>query len=70
MDELARQPQPKPCPECGGERIPAKGTPTMAVFNAQVKRLFGVPTSALDALVCTRCGYITFYARNPAQLKE
>lgn len=70
---LSKQPiqtQQKSCPECGGERILAAGTPTMGVYNAQIKRWFGVPTSPLNALVCVDCGYTVFYARNPSQLRR
>ncbi len=61
---MATNPLPPipPCPLCGGLRVQADGASEMGV----TKRggMFRV-VQRLTALVCTRCGAVTFYVDNP-----
>jgi predicted nucleic-acid-binding Zn-ribbon protein len=69
MNELPIQPQLKPCPECGGERLQAECGPGMYLTRSQGKKLFNISMNALIAIVCTQCGYTVFYTANPSRLR-
>jgi len=68
MDKI----QPKPCPECGGERIEAEHEGQLTrrvslkpdIWHGQYKS----KSSYVKALVCTACGYTVLYAKNPLDL--
>ena len=66
MDEQPQDPSPKPCPECGGQRIEASTTPSVALIQPlQSARAFFTGKSnifSMKVFVCTRCGYTIFYA--------
>jgi len=70
LNETPEQTQPKPCPECGGERILADCSPSMSVRNPTPHTFNLLATPAgLKALICTHCGYTALYV-DPSQLKE
>ncbi|MBV9689126.1 MAG: hypothetical protein JO202_05375 [Ktedonobacteraceae bacterium] len=66
---------PKPCPECGGERVEAHCTYQLVQVNIPTEKLrrYSLPNlghSPVSALVCVNCGYTTFYAQHPDRLVE
>jgi hypothetical protein len=69
-----------PCPLCGGQLEKgyvhqgrgkfylakwAKGEPTPALFFGDI-RAPDTPQYMLEAFRCASCGYVMFFARNPA----
>jgi hypothetical protein len=60
---------PKPCPECGGERIPADLVfPRVRLRvpwtrDKVIDRMFG--STGVEVLVCSQCGYIAWYMSTP-----
>ena len=62
-------PARSPCPECSGERVVAQGNGYISLVRPGgfSPRLSG-EMSGLWALVCTRCGATTFYAKDPSKL--
>lgn len=62
-------PTPKPCPECGGDRIPADVWGNTALLVSDPTKLLGYQTVRLRAVVCTQCGYTRFYATQPEKLR-
>ncbi len=70
MNAQMQRPTPKPCPECGGERVFTKYTKQYP--NVEIKLtqpgLF-MNTSTIDALTCLTCGYTTLYATQPNKLR-
>jgi predicted nucleic-acid-binding Zn-ribbon protein len=60
----------RPCPECGGARVHAyiASVPgSLSVANVESGGIFP-KFSELRAVVCTNCGYTTFYAKQPEKL--
>ncbi|HLV98992.1 MAG TPA: zinc ribbon domain-containing protein [Ktedonobacterales bacterium] len=53
-----QNPVERPCPECGGQR---------AVFPSSRDVTYTIPTEVYDkrflAVICTNCGYTSFYAQ-------
>ncbi|GCE27710.1 hypothetical protein KDA_31940 [Dictyobacter alpinus] len=65
MGESTEHAQVKPCPECGGKRVKAIGSQYMIILRTPVKMWLSPNAkgqSKLDALVCTQCGYTSFFA--------
>jgi YgiT-type zinc finger domain-containing protein len=60
---MAPNPPPSipPCPLCGGLRVQADGSGMGITKLGGMFRL----VQQLTALVCTRCGSVTFYVDNP-----
>lgn len=58
------------CTECGGERVLAEALDNMSLARPGTA-LPGItgPTTELWAVVCTSCGHIAFYAKEPAKLR-
>ena len=52
----------RPCPECGGGRVLAKGTGYTVVVPLK-KRLFDAGSPVL-AVVCRDCGYTAFFVED------
>ena len=76
MNEQTQRPTPKPCPECGGERIFTKYN--KQYLNREIKLVqphsayglfLDMNSSAIDALTCLSCGYTTLYATQPEKLR-
>jgi len=53
---------PRPCPECGGERVHAAMAHTVQLWPADA---MGVRRTVPRALVCTGCGHTTLYVDDP-----
>jgi len=70
MNEQQQDPSLRPCPECGGQRTFTKYTKQYPNVEIKLKRpgLF-MNTSPIDALTCLTCGYTTFYATHPENLR-
>lgn len=66
QDELQSS-NPKPCPECGGERIRARTVPPVGL-TPEPLALFSRPISEMVAIACINCGYTSFYAINPEKI--
>ncbi len=71
MNDQTQPPPTKPCPECGGERVPVQLSTILQAspqrisvdfFSSQPK------TSYLSTLTCTTCGYTALYAEEPSNL--
>lgn len=62
---------PTPCAECGGERLPAQAaaySDLLPEHSSLIERFTSrIP---LQALVCTQCGLVTWYARATPHTKE
>ena len=60
-----QSPIERPCPECGGPR---------AVFIPSRDVTYGVPTAVYEkrflAVICTNCGYTSFYAEDLAKFAK
>ncbi len=71
MNEQTQQPTPKPCPECGGERIHTKYTKQYPAVEIKLTTLLGLlkPSSTINALTCLTCGYTMLYAAQPDKLR-
>ena len=77
MNEQTKPPTLKECFICGGECVMVQVTPLhtgTSLIATQSERSTGLFSgrsswSYLDALACTRCGYTTFFARQPENLK-
>ena|SRR5437868_5907895 len=66
--QAQREELPKPCPECGAERVKANaGAGSGLLSLSQYGKSFPSRTEVL-ALVCTACGHTTFYANKPLNL--
>ncbi len=67
----APAPSPTPCPQCGGERFLAEGVNSVRLVKPGTA-LPGITGgfTELWALVCSVCGYTTFYTKNPSKIKE
>lgn len=67
-DELeSEEPEPTPCPECGGSRIVANVRGDLRL--AYRESMFGLgimSNTSVYALVCRTCGLTTLYAYEPA----
>lgn len=74
MNNSSQPPSPRPCPECGGERVYAEGGRYMSMAYKRTatspKFALGGPDLGLHALVCTNCGYTTFYVRDPSAFRD
>lgn len=58
-----------PCPECGGQRVEAKGNGYMYINKPSAGAASLFSGSPLRALVCTNCGYTTLYVKEPDKLR-
>ena len=56
------------CPECGGERVRAQAGPYAFQLSSEQSHKFFKPSSGTVALVCTSCGYVSWYATDPEKL--
>jgi len=64
-------PTPTTCPECQSERMLAEAGNNVRVVEHQSGGWEAVSAhSELWAVVCTNCGYTTFYAKNPDKLAK
>ena len=54
-----------PCPICSGERSLADLIGNVALLKDGASLLSGRHQSQLRALVCTVCGYVEFFAKDP-----
>jgi hypothetical protein len=68
MNEQRQPHSSKPCPECGGERVRAQAGPYAFQLTPEQSTKFFKPFSGTVALVCTICGYISWYATEPEKL--
>ncbi len=54
---------PKPCPECGGERVAQQlNGATLSPRHPGIRAMFHA--EFMDCLVCSECGLVTLYARH------
>jgi hypothetical protein len=59
-----------PCPECGGDRVPAVTfTPDIMQVAAVDADGYRYGTTDVAALACTYCGHLTLYAVNPRGMR-
>ncbi len=68
MNEQSQTPSSKLCPECGGERVRAQAGPYAFQLTPEQSNKFFKPSSETVALVCTNCGYMSWYATEPEKL--
>ncbi len=71
---MTDQPPPlKPCPECGGERLPTelRGYARLADYLVAQNEstLREKHRSGLRTMTCKICGYTSLYATEPAKLE-
>ncbi|HEY7348763.1 MAG TPA: ClpX C4-type zinc finger protein [Ktedonobacterales bacterium] len=64
-------PAPTPCPECQSERMLAEAGNIIGLSTSEEEAsdLAGRFTETW-AIVCPKCGYTTFYAKQPEKLKK
>lgn len=61
---------PAPCPECGGERLPAQTTRYVDLLPEHPSLIeYFTNRVQLQALVCSQCGLVAWYARAVPQPK-
>lgn len=73
MPELEQYQISTRCPECGGDCVWANATPARnasAPLTVRLPNRLVGSASPVDALTCTRCGYIRLYARRPVELRQ
>ena len=57
------------CPKCHGPQVHAQGGGYVTLMSDHDRNFLGMaPTTLCEAWVCSQCGYIEWYAKNPEQL--